>query len=416
MENRLVAHHVGGRGGYGRNFPVPLAFERDMINVMYEADEKCIPQIVEYGKTQPPETVVLPYCLSAKEGVCTFHINYDPYTSSVYSVNPRYAQFYFPVIRQNGYDYTIGDTFRTMEEVQLATTTLDAVVLDRGEVPGPDFLSLDAQGSELAILTGASRLLSTTILAVQSEVMLHPLYEGQPLFGDICQFLAQYNFDLVDMRVFSQKFRPIRSKLGFRGEGYVADGEALFLKRPETVETSAGGLQLSKLAYIATVFGRFECVQQCFETTGFEVMPPLQSMATDQQPRYLDFISRLAGAVELLPQRSALLFSDVISYAQSHAFFQIMAPQPQSRLRKYAKTLPPLVYVNRAVRGFLFRVLWILPRRLKALRRSAMMHARWRFKRPGSPVEALFLEFEMKDQYLLAMRNRIQDSEPPPKP
>jgi len=413
IRNRLVAHHVGGRHGE-RSFPVLPAFESDIINVMYEADESCLPQIMERWKTQPSRTVVLPYCLSARDGVCKFHLNYDPYTSSIYPLNPRYAQAYFP--RPGGFDYVLGDVLRTMKEVELPTTTLDAVVLDRGEVPGPDFLSLDTQGSELDILNGASRLLGTTILAVYAEVELLPFYEGQPLFGDICQFLAKYNFDLVSIQLFSNwhpiitNLYPIRGKHGFRGEGCAADGEALFLKRPETVETSVDGVQLNKLAFIATAFKQFETAQQCFESTGFELMPPLQSKDTDQQPRYLDFISRLAGAVALLPQRSAPLFSDVVSYTRSQARFQIEAPPPppppQSLLRKYVKAIPPLVSAIRVLRTLL--------RRLKTLRRSAMISARWRLKVPDSTVEALFLEFGMKDQYLLAKRNRFLDDQARP--
>lgn len=399
LENRLVVHHVGGRAG-SRSFPVLPAFERDIINVMYDADESCLAQVHEYWKTQPSQTVVLPYCLSARDGVCKFHINYDPYTSSIYPLNPRYAQFYctYPVqnLRQ-GYDYVLGDTFRTVREAQFSMTTLDAVVLDRSEVPSPDFLSIDTQGSELDILIGSSGLLGTTILAVHAEVELHPLYEGQPLFGDICQFLAKHDFDLVDMQLFS-KLMPLRGKHGFRGEGYAAHGEALFLKRPETVTSS---LQLSKLAFIATTFGQFECAQQCFESMPFKTMTPSQNTATDEQPRYLDFVSRLARAVALLPPRSAPLFSDIYSFDQSEARFQ--TPTSPRGLGKYLRTITPLVFAVRIFRR--------LRPGLNALRISAMIKGNWWLKHSGSPVEALLLEFGMTDQYLLAMRNRILDSE-----
>lgn len=380
---------------------------------MYDADESCLPQVTEKWKTQPSKAIVLPYCLSARDGVCKFNINYDPFTSSIYPLNPRYAQFYYTYPVQNprrAYDYVLGDTVRTMKEVKLPTTTLDAVVLERNEAPGPDFLSIDTQGSELDILIGASRLLDTTILAVHVEVEFHPLYEGQPLFGDIYQFLAEYNFDLVDIQLFS-KLLPIRGKHGFRGEGYTAHGEALFLKRPDTVDAGAQALQLNKLAFIAVIFRQFECAQQCFETPGFEISPPLPGSATEQQPRYIDFISRLARAVALLPRRSLPLFSDVYPYAQSQARFQV---QPaQSLLRRCLKTIIPLVFVIRTLR--------ILHRRLKGFGRdatiqgrAAMIRACWWFKYSSSAVEALFLEFGMKEQYLLAMRNRVLDSKADP--
>lgn len=374
---------------------------------MYDADESCVPDMLEYSKSQPSKTVVLPYCISAGDGGCTFNVNYDPFTSSIYPFNPRYAQFYSTYPARDSWpnnDYVVGDTHRTMEEVQLSTTSLDAVALDRGEVPGPDLLSLDTQGSELDILHGASRLLATTVLAVQTEVEFHPFYEGQPLFGDICEFLARYGFDFVELQPFPN-WLPIRGKHGFRGEGYTAAGEAWFLKRPETVRDSTDGVQLNKLAYIATILGQFECAQQCFETSGFTPDPMSENHPTDPQPRYLDFISRLAAAVASLPQRSGPLFSDVYSYTQSQTRFPVIAPQPQSQstLRKYVKAIPPLVSA--------IRVLRTLPQRLKRLRRSTMIRARWRFNFPDSPVETLFLEFGLKQQYLLAKRNRFLDDQ-----
>ena len=381
------------------------AFERDYINVMYDADESSVSDMVEYAKTQPSKTVVLPYCIAANNGGCKFHLSYDPACCSIYPPNPRYTQFWSPYPAVGSWprnDYVLGDVLRTMKEVQLPTTTLDTVILERAEAPGPDFLSLDTEGSELDVLKGASRLLATTILAVHSEVELHPFHEGQPLFGDICEFLARYNFDFVEFQAFP-KWLPIRGKHGFRGEGYVANGEAIFLKRPESVETSSGAVQLNKLAYIATILGQFERAQQCFETPGFKSHPQWEASGTDPQPRYLDFVSRLADAVALLPQRSVPRFTDVYSYTQSQTRSPVMAPQPQSLLKKYAKTIPPLVSA--------YRFLHTLPKRLKRIRRSVIIRASWRWKYPNSTVEALFLEFGLKDQYLLAKRNRFLDDQ-----
>src|SRR3989338_6087698 len=138
-ELRFIVHHVGGRSG-SRSFPVLSAFDADIVNVMYEADQSCLPQIAEQWQRQPSRTLVLRHCLSSREGFCTFRVNYDPYTSSVLPPNPRYAQFYHP---QPGYDYVFGDVMRPMATVELPTTTLDAVVLDRHEAPAPDFLSVD---------------------------------------------------------------------------------------------------------------------------------------------------------------------------------------------------------------------------------------------------------------------------------
>ncbi len=55
---------------------------------------------------------------------------------------------------------------------------------DLAEVEGADFLKIDAQGGEAAILAGAPRTLARA-LAVEIEVMFLPLYSGQALFADL---------------------------------------------------------------------------------------------------------------------------------------------------------------------------------------------------------------------------------------
>jgi hypothetical protein len=40
---KLSIHHVGGRAG-SRSFPHMKQFEKDIINVLYDADEDCLEQ------------------------------------------------------------------------------------------------------------------------------------------------------------------------------------------------------------------------------------------------------------------------------------------------------------------------------------------------------------------------------------
>ena len=405
MENHLVIHHIGGRSG-SRSFPVLSAFEKDIINVMYDADESCLEQVTDSWREQESKTIVLPYCLSRQVDVCKFHINYDPYSSSIYQLNPRYSEFYIPPIDQEpgGFDYVLGDAFRTMNEIQLQTTTLDEIVLNRNEVPGPDFLSIDTQGSELDILSGALGNLEKTIVAIHAEIELHPIYEGQPLFGDICKFLAQQNFDLVDIQLFS-KLLPIRGKQGFRGDGYVAHGEALFLKRPKFVTCP---IQLKKLAFISTVYGKFECAQQCFESNNFKMELQAPDINPDSKLGYLDFILRMAKAVDSLPNRTLPLFSDIYSFTQSKDRFKKQSSNING-FKVLLKKITPLVTLVRFFKS-VFRVFSSSLGRVHAYKISIQIFFCWRLKLPSSEVEALFLEFGMKAQFYLAMKNRIFDS------
>jgi FkbM family methyltransferase len=60
------------------------------------------------------------------------------------------------------------------------------------------FLKLDVQGYESQVLAGAPQLLSR-VLAVQLEMSLTPLYEGELLMLDMCSNMLRHNFELWDL-------------------------------------------------------------------------------------------------------------------------------------------------------------------------------------------------------------------------
>jgi FkbM family methyltransferase len=60
------------------------------------------------------------------------------------------------------------------------------------------FLKLDVQGFESQVLAGAVQTLSRT-LAVQLEMSLVPLYEGEILFQQMCSEMNRLGFDLWDL-------------------------------------------------------------------------------------------------------------------------------------------------------------------------------------------------------------------------
>lgn len=76
-------------------------------------------------------------------------------------------------------------------EHPVTTHRLDDVVTD-AEI---DFLKMDVQGAELAVMKGAPRLLATTLL-IETEVEFIPLYKGQPLFADVDTFMRGAGFQI----------------------------------------------------------------------------------------------------------------------------------------------------------------------------------------------------------------------------
>lgn len=81
------------------------------------------------------------------------------------------------------------------QTIQVSTERLDHLC-ERLGIRVVDFIHLDVQGAELAVLRGAGRLLDQ-VRAVWMEVEAIPLYRGQPLKQDVQAFMAQHGFEIA---------------------------------------------------------------------------------------------------------------------------------------------------------------------------------------------------------------------------
>lgn len=85
---------------------------------------------------------------------------------------------------------TAGARFGGM--ASLPMTTLDALI------DHCDYLQADVQGFELAVLDGATRLLSQRPI-VQVELNLHRFYDGCPLAHEVIAVMAERGYQLWDL-------------------------------------------------------------------------------------------------------------------------------------------------------------------------------------------------------------------------
>jgi len=130
----------------------------------------------------------------------TFYRTAWPVASSLYKPNE-------PLLRkfQGLVEWT-----REEEQKVVRTVRLD----DIPEVKDADYLMIDVQGAELDVLRGAAATLSHVVLA-QIEVEFAPLYEDQPLFGDVDRHLSASGFRLHKMpAMMGPPFRPLLRKDG----------------------------------------------------------------------------------------------------------------------------------------------------------------------------------------------------------
>jgi FkbM family methyltransferase len=345
---RLTLHHVGGRGG-GGGFPSLPNFERDFTTILYDADPNCVEQATQMASGSGAQTLVLPYCLGRAPEETSFNITYDPYASSLLELNDAYGEYYYHT--HDGHDYVVGETLKTAETIALRTVTLDSLV-DSGAVPAPDFLSLDTQGSEKDILEGSTRCLAGRTLGLILEVEFHELYKGQALFGSIAEMLKDAGFHFVDFLHLGH-LAPSRRKSGLRGKGFLAYGDALFLRDLSTLGPRAWAqdersrrVALDKLAFLSVVFHQMEYALMCIDAR------PVLSDWRSSAPGYLRFIDELARIARTAGGRLPPTFADVYSYAESKARFAPTAQLRPTLRRRVVSTLERVPAANALYRSW----------------------------------------------------------------
>jgi FkbM family methyltransferase len=275
LEDRIVAHHVGGRGfGVALNCPPNLA--NHLVHVVYEADELCAREMIKENKNA--NFHILPYCLGEYNRPGKIFITKNAYASSNLEPNPDYSKYYCElhldgevegVMLQNAvYDVVYGNDNSVAEVRHVDIRTLD-FIMKGATAPhrlAPDFLSLDTQGSELNILKGGEQTFNDHCVALATEIEFHPMYKDQPLFSGIFDFALRHGFHFVGF-TYLQEISPHRLPLGARAKGVLAFGDALFFRNIDSVRAIARSqdelyLMLLKLAFIALNFGYLEFALQ----------------------------------------------------------------------------------------------------------------------------------------------------------
>ena len=139
---------------------------------------------------------------------------------------PQISSYFFP-------NRDLVDLFPDSERFNIeGSVELQAIKLDDLGLKSCDFIKLDIQGGELSVLKGASQLLEKN-MGLEIEVEFVHIYNNQPLFGEVVEFLQSHNYIFIDFVNLSRWERDAHS-----GYGQCVYGDALFLKMPETVYKS----------------------------------------------------------------------------------------------------------------------------------------------------------------------------------
>jgi FkbM family methyltransferase len=132
-----------------------------------------------------PNYLVLPIAIAEVNGFADFHLNAYDQASSLLPFN------------EEGLKSWEGPSLQASSVVKVPTVRLDTLMNMLG-VEEVDFLKIDAQGMDLAVLRSAGRRLSD-IRKIQLEVWVAPvsLYVGTPSKAQTVSFLEDSGFHLV---------------------------------------------------------------------------------------------------------------------------------------------------------------------------------------------------------------------------
>jgi len=178
LDRTLVIVDVGCRWGFAENFTHDL--NKFTLYGFGPDENECNRLNNLYEKSN---IHFIPKALGDDHRITSLYMTQNPACSSIFPPNS-----------------TLTDTHPGLEcaktvgigEVEM--TTLDRWAAS-ANVPVIDHIKLDTQGSEFLVLKGAENALKG-IRTIEVEVEFNPIYEGQPLFGEVDKFLRDRDFVL----------------------------------------------------------------------------------------------------------------------------------------------------------------------------------------------------------------------------
>ena len=156
-----------------------------------------------------PNNRYLPVGVGDEDGLRTFYITAFGACSSF--LEPDLSAY-------NGLPQA--EMYRVARSVNLPMRRIDTLVAERA-MPQPDFLKIDVQGFESAVLRGCGEAIRN-IAGIRLETQFRPLYKGQDTFFRVYEDLRSHGFILRDLRLTYQ--------VGFEAVEF----EAYFSRPPQT--------------------------------------------------------------------------------------------------------------------------------------------------------------------------------------
>lgn len=303
----IWVHHIGGFGNCGPTEALEM-LGKDVQWVIYDANEEALSTV---ASCQDKNILLVNSCIGASNSKGKFHVTVEPTASSMLK----------PVLSASKYTFgqiVWGEHARVVESNDIEIRTIDSLI-DEKKLPYADFLSIDAQGAELDIINGASKMLKFSVVGIICEVEFKEIYEGQPLFCDTQDRLRRDNLRLC--QIYSEQYwnTGLYAK-ELQGAGFLTVGEALFLKDTDMLDNIDNLKCLSeemltenviyylKLAAVAVVFDQLDYAIGILQPLQMHNFLLLDELANNTDVKYVKMLRDLMSVVETFPPGVAETF------------------------------------------------------------------------------------------------------------
>jgi FkbM family methyltransferase len=245
----IVLLDVGASGGV---IPRWSPFRADIAFVGVEPDARSVSALLNSPESQSFRSYeIVPFGAWNRTGAVSISFTRKPMCSSHFSPN-------IPFLSR----FKEAERFDIVGSTEVECRTIDDLLSGSGKAV--DFIKLDLEGGELAVLEGATKSIEGC-MGFHVEVCFQSIRESQPLFGDIKNFLMLRGIEFVDFVALIRWERD-----SFRGLGQAIFGDALFLRAPENVVALAGenGLTARRArSYVAilVIYERFDLATRFIE-------------------------------------------------------------------------------------------------------------------------------------------------------
>jgi len=210
----------------------------------FEPDDRSRTKLIENNSCLSYQ--MLPFAAWSSSGTVKINLCKKPEVSSIYEPN-----------------YLFTNLFPNAKRFNVETTEeMICMRLDDHPFEASDFIKLDIQGGESEVIKGATETLKKT-LGLSVEVIFLPLYNNQPLFGDLCKLLDESGFEFIDFLNGITRWE----RKAYTSIGQCIFSDALFMRTPEYLlkEPTADESLVAKYLGICLIYNRFDLIDKVFE-------------------------------------------------------------------------------------------------------------------------------------------------------